>query len=99
MIGLVQGCYSFVLTLTMTLISEWLYGRWANSSGQMFYVVATVCGVLFIIPLGIHAMMGTPEIVTTILPGFVVGSIYTWVYLMGLRAAERNGPGQTGGMS
>ena len=84
MIGVVQGGYSFGLTFVMTLVTEWLYQKFSNQTHQVRYVMVTVCTALFIMPVTIHWMIGTPEILMTILPGFVIGSIYTWVYVLGL---------------
>jgi hypothetical protein len=32
----------------------------------------------------IHFLVGTPEILMTIMPGFVIGSVYTAVYVVSL---------------
>ncbi len=89
MIGLVQGSYSFVLTFVMTLTTESLYKRFKESKNQVLFVMITVCAGLFTTPYVIHMFIGTPEILMTILPGFVIGMIYTWVYVVGLKKADR----------
>lgn len=85
MIGLVQGSYSFALTFVMTLVTEWLFRR---CNGQFAMIMGVVCTALFVTPYAIHMLIGTPEILMTILPGFVIGSIYTGVYVMGLKKVE-----------
>lgn len=85
MIGLVQGSYSFALTFVMTLVTEWLF---LKCNGQFFTIMAIVCTALFVTPYLIHMLIGTPEILMTILPGFVIGSIYTGVYVVGLKKVK-----------
>ena len=85
MIGLVQGSYSFALTFIMTLVTEWLFEK---CDGQFLTIMAIVCTALFVTPYLIHMFIGTPEILMTILPGFVIGSIYTGVYVMGLKRVK-----------
>lgn len=82
--GLVQGTYSLVLTFAMTLVTEWLFGRLCRLPGGMVFTVVIVSGVLFATAYVIHRLVGTPEILMTILPGFVIGSIYTSIYVLGL---------------
>lgn len=83
--GLVQGSYSLVLTLSMTLVTEWLHNRFINLPGTILWVMLIVCPALFTTAYVINMIAGTPEILMTILPGFVIGSVYTLVYLMGLQ--------------
>ncbi|MEM7001150.1 MAG: hypothetical protein AAF529_10200 [Pseudomonadota bacterium] len=91
--GCVQGGYSFALTFVMTLVTEWLYARLVEVWGGLLWLMVIICSVLFCTAYGIHMLVGTPEILMTILPGFFIGSTYTFVYVLGLhkqrnRAAE-----------
>ena len=70
MIGLVQGSYSFALTFIMTLVTEWLFEK---CEGHFVTIMAIVCTALFVTPYLIHMFIGTPEILMTILPGFIIG--------------------------
>ena len=82
--GLVQGSYSFLLTFFSTLLMEWLYAR---LKGQPFPVVTTTVltsVLLFIVAFCIQTAAGTPEVLLTILPGYVVGTVYSGVYVAGL---------------
>jgi len=87
--GLVQGSYSLAITFAMTLVSEWLFLAFAVVPGRVFVTAAVVSGVLFTSSYGIHHIVGTPEILMTIVPGYVIGSVYTVVYLLGLQRQER----------
>lgn len=89
MIGLVQGGYSFVLTFVMALVTEWLFKRFTESKNQVAYVMITVSSALFTMPYVIHLLLGTPAIWMTILPGFVIGTMYTRLYVLGLEKIDR----------
>jgi len=82
--GLVQGSYSFVLTLTTTVLMQRLYQRWAGLPGRGVWVTLTVCTGLFATAYGINWLAGTPEILMTILPGFFIGCLFTATYIKGL---------------
>ncbi len=81
--GLVQGGYSLVLTFVMSLVTEFLYAK----IDKVGVTVAVVSIILFISAFTIHMLVGTPEILMTIAPGWVIGSVYTVAYLLGLRRA------------
>ena len=83
--ALVQGSYSLVLTFVMTLVTEFLYQQLGSVAGGLYLTTAVVGGILFASAYSIHVLAGTPEILMTIFPGFAIGTIYTYVYLLGLR--------------
>lgn len=85
--GFVQGGYSLVLTFLMTIVTEALYLRWQQLSGAVVRTTLVVSTILFASAFTIHLLVGTPEILMTITPGFIIGTIYTYVYLLGLRSA------------
>lgn len=86
--GVVQGSYSFVLTLVMSLVTEWVYARLDGVRLRAPLTVAAVVGALFGTAYGINAVAGTPEIVATIAPGFAIGALYTGAYVLGLLKHE-----------
>lgn len=81
--GLVQGVYSLVLTFVTTMLTEALYAR----TRQALLTVGVVSIGLSVGSWFVHMLFGTPEILMTILPGFVIGTAYTAVYVAGLRRA------------
>lgn len=88
----VQGGYSFALTFVITLIIEGLH-RWVgNTVHQPRYTqVVTVfltCALLFSSSWWINAMAGTPEIFSTVILGYVIGTIYTATYVVGLSKGQ-----------
>ncbi len=89
----VQGFYSFVLTLSMTLVIEQLFhglaqkGLAQKHAAWLTVILASIA--TWSVAFGIHALNGTPKIVATILPGFIIGIIYTSVYVVALKTAQR----------
>jgi hypothetical protein len=86
--GLVQGGYSLVLTFLMTLVTEALYSNWQHVAGGVIWTTTVVSAILFSSAFTIHLLVGTPEILMTITPGFFIGTIYTYFYVQGLRAVN-----------
>lgn len=88
--GLLQGSYSFVLTFFSTLLMEWIYRRCAPAPHARLLTIGATGAVLLTIPVTLHALAGTPNIPGTILPGFLIGMVYTTVYVTAL--ARVSGP-------
>lgn len=87
----IQGGYSFILTLGMTLITEKLYRSLPPRHSTWLTVVLT-SGTIWWVAYGIHTLNNTPNIVATILPGFIIGAIYTTAYVTALNAGRRRTP-------
>ncbi|MEM7217748.1 MAG: hypothetical protein AAF515_05245 [Pseudomonadota bacterium] len=83
--ALIQGGYAFTLTLTMTLVMEAAWARARQLPGALWWLTAGIAAINFGIAYAIHALAGTPRIVATILPGFLIGSGYTLTYFLALR--------------
>jgi hypothetical protein len=74
--GLTQGSYSFVITLIYSGLIEWMYARTGNK-----ILTTLLCSLSVILTsYSIHALVGTPEILATIAPGAVIGSIFVYGY-------------------
>lgn len=86
--GLLQGSYSFVLTLTMTLVMEYLMTALRALPGRGALTVMLVSAMTFSVAYGLQSLNGTPEVLLTILPGFFLGTIYCAVYVAGLAALD-----------
>lgn len=82
--GFVQGTYSFALTLSTTLLMEFLLPRLQNARGPYFLTLFFTNSITFATAYLINWVFGTPEILLTIFPGFLVGIVYTAVYLFSL---------------
>ncbi len=79
--GLVQGGYSLLLTLSTTLMMEYLMDFFSHMKGQIILTILATSIVTFGTAYGIHWLFRTPEILMTITPGFIVGLVYTTVYV------------------
>ena len=81
--GMVQGSYAFLLTLGLTMMLEILYRGLTISPGLRFpFLFISSCACLYSVAWGIHYLAGTPEILWTILPGALIGTVYIFSYLV-----------------
>ncbi|MGK0463366.1 MAG: hypothetical protein ACJA0W_004232 [Candidatus Azotimanducaceae bacterium] len=88
MAGLIQGSYSFVLTLSMTIVMEYLMRMLAGFPGRQVITVGMVSVGTFAVAYSIQWLNSTPEILLTIIPGFLIGAVYSGVYVAGLSALD-----------
>ncbi len=90
--GLLQGTYSLILTFSTTLLMERVYAMLKTRNGAVALTTAMTSVLLFITAAGIHMIAATPEILMTILPGWVIGTIYTAVYVISLHRLATTTP-------
>ena len=83
--GFVQGTYSFALTLSTTLLMEFLWTSLQNTKGTYFLTLSITNSLTFATAYLINWVFLTPEILATIIPGFLIGIVYTAFYLSSLR--------------
>jgi hypothetical protein len=86
-----QGFFSAVVTLTMTAFLEALYTGAAPRMQRLIRSVVSTIALLVVLSTGIHWLVGTEEILITVLPGWIFGSLYAVVYALGLSRAEAAG--------
>lgn len=79
-----QGSYSFTVTLVMTLLMEYLFRLLSHPTLRFFATFFGTCAILYSTSWGVNALAGTPEIFMTILPGIIIGTIYTFGYTLSL---------------
>jgi hypothetical protein len=82
--GFVQGTYSFALTLSTTMLMEFLWTSLQNTRRPYFLTLSITNTITFTTAYLINWVFGTPEILLTILPGFLIGIGYTAFYLFSL---------------
>lgn len=87
--AMTQGSYSFMLTLTLSWGMEWLHQTLGANMGRLPLTVILTCLFLYATSWGINALLGTPEIFLTILPGAIIGTIYTFSYGLALEQLIR----------
>lgn len=84
----VQGSYSFLLTLSMTLMLDAMYRSLLKLTGLYlfsgFITVIICCSLVFAGSWTLNVAAGTPEIFETVILGYVIGAIYSSTYVFGL---------------
>lgn len=88
--GVVQGSFSFVLTLSMTLILEYLYRFLGPGTGAVIGTTAAVSAFMFTTAYSLQWAAGSGEILMTILPGYLIGTAYAASYAISLERNARN---------
>ncbi|MFT6200993.1 MAG: hypothetical protein ACJATV_001650 [Granulosicoccus sp.] len=90
--GFTQGGYSFTITLVLALVVEFLFQRlgtfpailpWRN-----VWVFIAGFSLLLFTSVGLNVLTGTPEILWTVLPGLMISSVYTVIYIVALNKVE-----------
>ena len=87
--ALVQGSFSFVLTLSMTLILEYLYRFLGPGTRAVVYTTTFVSAFMFVTAYSLQWLAGSREILMTILPGYLIGTIYAASYAISLERVAR----------
>lgn len=90
--GIVQGSYSFVLTLSMTLLLEWGYAVLGRNRNGAVITLAVVSSLMFTTAYALQYFAGSKAILMTILPGYVVGTIYAAIYLSSVHRSLPSNP-------
>lgn len=89
--GLVQGGYSFILTMSSAYLMEFVY-RWFRKTldavPSWIPTLLVTMVILFATAWGINRLAGTPRILLTILPGFLIGSLFSLVYILNLKRLQ-----------
>ena len=82
--GLTQCAITFTLTLTITLLMEALHQRFHRPTTRVAaaalgsLLTATSCSLL------LHTLLGTPEILRTVLPLCILGGVFSLAYALNL---------------
>lgn len=82
MAGIVQGVYAFISTLSITAVAKWIYMK--SGYGKLGIAAGFTASfiVMLAIPIGVHTVAGTPDILETILPGLIWGTVYLFGFLI-----------------
>ena len=78
--GLVQGIVSFLTTTFIMLLMIWLFELGRSSLTRFLYAVTGTNAIAISGMVCAHLIVGTPDILQTILPSMVVGFSLTVVY-------------------
>jgi hypothetical protein len=82
MAGIVQASYAFISTLTITHIAHWAFLRTGGGSRGITTGFVASFIVMAAIPITVHTIAMTPDILQTILPGLIWGSLYLLGFLI-----------------
>lgn len=87
--ALAQGTLSGALTGGLKKTLEWLDGK---IGGAPAFVIppALTAGSILVLLIGVHTLIGTPELVATIAFPWSVSTLYAFVYNAGLVRARRS---------
>lgn len=77
--ALVQGAISGIITLVLKRALEGLAGRFGGPSGYLVPPLITATAILALL-LGVHRLIGTPEVWRTIAVPWSVSTVYAFVY-------------------
>lgn len=84
----VQGGYSFLLTLCMTMLLEGMFrfnSRVLRARNLINWsTIVICCAIVFSGSWAINVAAGTPEVFRTVMLGYVFGAIYSTSYVFGL---------------
>ncbi len=82
--GVVQGSYSFSLTLGATMLMEYLWAKLQKTRSPVILTLLAANTLTLTVAYTINWIFATPEILTTIAPGFFIGILFTSSYVMAL---------------
>lgn len=76
-----QGLVSFTITLVLTQSMEILFKSFTDPRLAYWCTSIIISIVVILFSFSINAIVGTPEIIMTILPGSIISAIYTFSYV------------------
>lgn len=84
-----QFFVSFVVTLVITTLMEWVHARLSSSARRVWGAVGAAVGVSGSFTVALHLASGTPEILNTVAPVLTLGSLYCVAYAANLERELR----------
>jgi len=87
--ALAQGSFSFLSTTFSVLLLEFLYGLGRTPARKVILgAIGTPVIILVAMTTG-HLLARTPNVIATLLPSWISGTIFAVVYTLNLRRLER----------
>jgi hypothetical protein len=90
--ALAQGSFSAVSSTCAVLLLEYLYGLGRTPARKVMLGAAGTPVIIFLAMAGGHLLARTPNVVATLLPSWISGTIFAVVYTVNLRRLDRAGP-------
>jgi hypothetical protein len=88
----VQGGYSFLLTLCMTMLLEGIFrfnSKVLSATNLINWsTIVICCAIVFSGSWAINVAAGTPEVFRTVILGYIFGGFYSISYVFGLARAQ-----------
>lgn len=76
-----QGLVSFSVTLVLTQSMEMLYRCFTDPRVAYWSTAVIISLLVMVFSYTINVIVGTPEVIMTILPGSIISSMYTFSYV------------------
>ena len=86
----IQGVLAFFSTLIITHVAHKIYLQYGCKIRGILAGFSMSFIIMLAIPLAVHKLAGTPDVLQTILPGLIWGSIYLIGFLLSLEIKNRN---------
>jgi len=80
-----QGSYSFIVTFLNTYVIEFVYRCLAGRRFRLMITVILTSSLVCSLSWCLNTLLGTPEVLMTILPGCIISSIYGFAYTLALK--------------
>ena len=80
----VQGLLSFSVTFVMTVAMEWVFRSCQQEQIRFLLTAFVPLSCILLLMASVHLAVGTPDIIKTITPSAIAGSIYCVVYTLRL---------------
>ncbi len=82
--ALTQGSYSFMVTLTLSLLMETIFSLLDKPRLRFATTFISSSLLLYFTSWLINKLLGTPNILATIAPGTSIGTVYIFIYTLNL---------------
>jgi|SRR6185369_12063180 len=87
--GLAQGSFSFLSSAFSVLLLEYLYGLGRTPRRKVLLGAVGTPAIILLTMTGGHLIAGTPNVVATLLPSWISGTVFSIVYTLHLHRLER----------
>jgi len=85
-----QGLISFFVTLVLTQFMEVLFAYIKGYKLAYWFVAVLTSSLVAIISLLVNLLVGTPEVLMTILPGLILSTVYSFSYTKALVSIHKS---------
>ncbi len=87
--AIAQGTFSFISSSFSVLLLEYLYGLGRTPARKAMLGAIGTPAIILLTMTGGHVIARTPNVVATLLPSWISGTIFCVVYTINLRRLDR----------